>query len=65
MDREHLIIGIQELIEDTSFKNQGHAIWINGQAILMKDFVTMFGHIESVRAYAEDKLRELGKEVRK
>ena len=64
MDREQTIIGIQELIDDT-FNKQGHAIWVNGQAIALKDFVTMFGHIESVRAYAEDKLRELGKDARR
>lgn len=64
MNREQLIIGIQELIDDT-FNKQGHAVWINGQAVALKDFVVMFEHIESVRAYAEDKLRELGKEERK
>ena len=62
MDREHLIIAYKELIDET-YNKPGHNTWINGQAILMKDFVTMFGHLEDVRAYAEDRLRELGKEV--
>ncbi len=61
MNRENLIIAYQELIDET-YGKQGHSVWVNGQAVLMKDFVVMFGHLESVRAYAEDKLRELGKE---
>lgn len=59
--QEALIYGCQELI-DESFGKPNHYTWINGKVTELKEFVRMFGHIQGICEYAEDRLSELAKE---
>ena len=67
MDKQHLLLGIQSLIEET-YNKPGHYIWLNGQLIMLLEFAKITSDNPKdivsnwIKAKAEVKLRTLAAE---
>lgn len=61
MLREHLLIGIQELIDET-YARGGHYTWLNGKACELYEIVNKYGDNWQVQFLGEVELASLAKE---
>lgn len=61
MNRDQLLVAIQELIDETYAKG-GHYTWLNGKAVMLYEMVKKYGFNWNVKALAEIELSGLAKE---